>query len=104
MVQTQKDSHQINIYQEIEKKIECDKNLPWDLPKLASYVCIYSDVMNCETSAVLPVPASPIITTRYLQITFERDFSFLIENGNFRVSQPSARFQKCIRNQTLFTR
>lgn len=40
--------------------------LPCHLPRLASYVCMYSDVMNCETSAVLPTPASPIITTRYL--------------------------------------
>lgn len=36
-------------------------------PKLASYVCIYSDVINWDTKAVLPVPASPINTTRYLK-------------------------------------
>lgn len=36
------------------------------LPKLASYVCMYSDVINCETRAVLPTPESPSITTRYL--------------------------------------
>lgn len=41
--------------------------LPWNLPRLASYVFIYSDVINCETSAVFPTPASPIITTRYLR-------------------------------------
>lgn len=60
--------------------MECDKNLPWDLPKLASYVCMYSDVMNCETSAVLPVPASPIRTTRYLQIKLAHTVFFKINS------------------------
>lgn len=27
---------------------------------------MYSDVMNCDTRAVLPTPASPKVTTRYL--------------------------------------
>lgn len=40
----------------------------FNLPRLASYVCIYSEVINCETSAVLPTPESPSITTRYLKI------------------------------------
>lgn len=39
-----------------------------NLPRLASYVCMYSDVVNCDTNAVLPVPASPNNTTRYLWI------------------------------------
>lgn len=30
------------------------------LPKEASYVFMYSDVMNWETSAVLPTPAAPV--------------------------------------------
>lgn len=34
-------------------------------PRLASYVFMYSDVMNCETRAVFPTPESPNITTRY---------------------------------------
>lgn len=37
-----------------------------NLPRLASYVCIYSEVMNCDTKAVLPVSASPNKTTLYL--------------------------------------
>lgn len=36
------------------------------LPRLASYVCMYSEVINCETRAVLPTPESPNMTTRYL--------------------------------------
>lgn len=38
-----------------------------DLPKLASYVCMYSEVINCDTRAVFPQPESPSITTRYLE-------------------------------------
>lgn len=40
--------------------------IPFDSPKLASYVCIYSEVINCETNAVFPTPESPNNTTRYL--------------------------------------
>lgn len=29
------------------------------LPREASYVFMYSDVMNCDTSAVLPTPEAP---------------------------------------------
>lgn len=51
-----------NFKEIIQKYIENYLNLPSD----ASYVCIYSEVINCETKAVLPVPASPNRTTRYL--------------------------------------
>lgn len=40
-----------------------------NLPKLASYVLMYSLVMNCETKAVLPTPESPRRTTRYFGIS-----------------------------------
>lgn len=39
------------------------------LPKDASYVFMYSDVMNCETNAVFPTPDSPRSTTLYLGIS-----------------------------------
>jgi len=41
------------------------------LPRDASYVFMYSDVMNCETNAVLPTPDSPRSTTLYLGISSE---------------------------------
>lgn len=40
--------------------------MKFNLPRLASYVCMYSDVINCDTNAVLPTPESPNNTTRYL--------------------------------------
>lgn len=49
----------------------------WSLPKLASYVFMYSLVMNWETRAVFPTPESPRSTTRYLDTSSISSLSVL---------------------------
>lgn len=48
-----------------------------NLPRLASYVFMYSLVMNCETRAVLPTPESPSSTTLYLETLSSMSLSVL---------------------------
>lgn len=47
----------------------------WNLPMLVSYACKYSDVMNCETSELLPTAVSPSINTLWLT-----KFKFFVSN------------------------
>lgn len=49
----------------------------YSLPKLASYVFMYSLVMNWETRAVFPTPESPRSTTRYLDTSSISSLSVL---------------------------
>lgn len=48
-----------------------------DLPRLASYVFMYSLVMNCETRAVFPTPESPSKITLYFEIVSSMSLSVL---------------------------
>lgn len=48
-----------------------------DLPRLASYVFMYSLVMNCETKAVFPTPESPSKITLYFEMVSSMSLSVL---------------------------